>query len=105
VPVGRLLRAAGYAVAAYESAEQLLDQLPKKTESGCILLDVLMPGINGIVLRERLREVCSSLPIVLMTGSVERIESGTDTFLQKPVSKETLLDAIERALGSVRASE
>ena len=103
--VGRLLRAAGYVVAAYESAEQLLDQLPEKRESGCILLDVLMPGVNGAMLQERLKEVGSALPIVLMTGSVERIEGGTESFLQKPVSKEKLLDAIERALGSVRAAE
>jgi FixJ family two-component response regulator len=103
--VGRLLRAAGYVVAAYESAEQLLDQLPEKRESGCILLDVLMPGVNGVMLQERLKEAGSALPIVFMTGSVERIEGGTESFLRKPVSKERLLDAIERTLGSVGGAE
>jgi FixJ family two-component response regulator len=103
--VGRLLQAAGYVVAAYESAEQLLDQLPDKRESGCILLDVLMPGVNGVMLQERLKEAGSALPIVFMTGSVERIEGGTESFLRKPVSKERLLDAIERTLGSVGGAE
>ena len=101
--VGRLLRAAGYDVALYESAEQLLDQLPKQTERGCILLDILMPGINGLAVRERLKQVGSALPIVFMTGSVERIEGGTEDFLKKPVSKDELLDAIERALRSAPA--
>lgn len=97
--LGRLLRAAGYVVATYESVEQFLDQLPKKKEPGCILLDVLMPGVNGIMLQERMTEVGSVLPVIFMTGSVERIEGGTEGFLLKPVSREKLLDAIERALG------
>jgi len=98
--VGRLLRAAGYDVAVYESAERLLDQLPANQEPGCILLDILMPGVNGLAVRERLKEIGSALPIVFMTGSTERIVGGTEDFLEKPVSKEKLLDAIERALGS-----
>jgi len=103
--VGRLLLTIGYDVALYESAEQLLDQLPKQTERGCILLDILMPGINGLAVRERLKQVGSALPIVFMTGSVERIEGGTEDFLKKPVSKDELLDAIERALGSACPAE
>jgi FixJ family two-component response regulator len=103
--VGRLLRAAGYDVAVYESAEHLLDRLPEKSESGCILLDVLMPGAGGPAMRERLERIGSTLPILFMTGSVERIQGDPEAFLKKPVDKEELLDAIERALGSVRASE
>ena len=103
--VGRLLLTIGYDVALYESAEQLLDQLPEKTEQGCILLDMLMPGINGLAVRERLKQVGSALPIVFMTGSVERIEGGTEDFLKKPVSKDELLDAIERALWSACPAE
>lgn len=102
--IGRLLRAAGYVVATYESAEQFLDQLPEKREPGCILLDVLMPGVNGIMLQERLTVVGQVMPVIFMTGSVEHIEGGAEDFLQKPVSKEKLLDAVERALG-VRAAE
>lgn len=102
--VSRLLRAAGYTVAVYESAEQLLDRLPEKNQPGCIVLDIVMPGINGLTVRERLEAAGSALPIVFMTGSTEPVQGGTASFLQKPVSKEKLLDAIERALGSVRAT-
>jgi FixJ family two-component response regulator len=103
--ISRLLRTAGYDVAIYESAEQLLDRLPEKNESGCILLDVLMPGVNGLAMQERLERIGSALPVVFMSGSVEPIQGDVEGFLKKPVSKEELLDAIERALGSVRAAE
>lgn len=104
--VSRLLRAAGYDVAIYESAEQLLDRVSdQKSESGCILADVLMPGVSGPAMRERLERIGARLPILFMTGSVEPIQRNAEAFLKKPVAKEELLDAIERALGSVRASE
>jgi FixJ family two-component response regulator len=103
--IGRLLRLAGYDVATYESAEQLFHQLPENQESGCILLDMLMPDVNGLELQERLKKVGSTLPIVFMTGGGERRERGTRDFLKKPVSKEKLLDAIERTLWAVRTAE
>jgi len=96
--VSRLLRAAGYDVAIYESGEQLLDRLPEKGESGCILLDVLMPGVSGLAMQERLERIGSELPVVFMTGSVEPIQGRAEGFLKKPVSKDELLDAIERAI-------
>ena len=96
--VSRLLRAAGYDVAIYESAEQLLDHLPEKGESGCILLDLLMPGVSGLAMQERLERIGSALPVVFMTGSVEPIQGRAEGFLKKPVSKDELLDAIERAI-------
>ena len=51
---GRLLRACGYAVETYESAEQLLQRLPNGAVPGCILLDIKMPGVSGPELQERL---------------------------------------------------
>ena len=98
--ISRLLRAAGYDVAVYGSAEQLLDQLPEQRGTGCILLDVVMPGLDGLAAKKRLKTIGSSLPIVFMTGSTEPIESGETDFLRKPVSKEELLDAVERALSA-----
>jgi len=98
--ISRLLRAAGYDVAVYGSAEQLLDQLLGQRGTGCILLDVVMPGLDGLAARKRLKTIGSSLPIVFMTGSTEPIEDGATDFLRKPVSKEELLDAVERALSA-----
>ena len=103
VAVARLLRAAGYQVLLYESGQQLLANMPG-LEAGCILLDMRMPELDGLELQERLSEVGSSLPIVFLTGhgsvetSVQAIKAGAEDVLTKPVSKSTLIEAIERAL-------
>jgi len=101
--VSRLLRAAGYQVALYSSADQLLESLPAPVR-GCILLDVRMPGVTGPQLQDRLAGMGYTLPIVFLTGhgdlptSVRAIKAGAEDFLAKPVLKDTLLEAIERAL-------
>jgi FixJ family two-component response regulator len=108
--VARLLRASGYEVAVYESASQLLEQLPGDVGPSCILLDVRIPGLSGPELQDRLTELGSTLPIVFLTGhadiptSVRAIKAGAEDFLTKPVSKADLLDAIERALAHCRAA-
>jgi FixJ family two-component response regulator len=101
--VGRMLRAAGYQVALYESANQLLENLPGSGK-GCILLDVQMPGLTGPQLQESLGRIGFELPIIFLTGhgdipsSVRAIKAGAEDFLAKPTPKKTLLEAIERAL-------
>lgn len=101
--VGRLLRAAGYQVSVYESARQLLDNLPAAVR-GCILLDVQMPGLDGPQLQELLSKMGFELPIIFLTGhgdiplSVRAIKAGAEDFLSKPAPKKLLLEAIERAL-------
>ena len=103
VAIARLLRAAGFQVVLYESGHQLLAK-PPSSEAGCILLDIRMPGLDGIEVQERLNEVGCSLPIVFLTGhgsvetSVQVIKAGAEDVLTKPVSKSVLLEAIERAL-------
>ena len=107
---GRLLRACGYAVESYESAEQLLTRLPDDPGVGCILLDIQMPGVGGAELQNRLNAVGSTLPIIFLTGhanirtTVDVIKAGADDLLTKPVEKETLVETIERALARVRAT-
>ena len=102
--ISRLLRAVGYEVAVYESAQHLLDRLPIENRLGCILLDVQIPGLSGPELQERLTELGSALPVVFLTGhgdiptSVRAIKGGAEDFLTKPVPKDKLLDAIERSL-------
>ena len=98
--VGRLLRACGFIVKEYESAQEFLSVKP---EPGCILLDVRMPRINGLELQSRLVEAASTLPIVFLSGhaevpdSVRAMKAGAEDFLSKPVRKAQLLDAITRA--------
>jgi len=101
--VARLLQASGYEVALYESARQLLEK-PLELEPGCLLLDVRMPGLSGPELQARLANRENTLPIIFLTGhgdirmSVRAIKAGAEDFLSKPVSRKTLIEAIQRAL-------
>jgi len=102
--IERRLKRAGYEVATYPSAQHLLDRLPAESETGCILLDVRIPGLSGPELQDRLGELGSTLPIVFLTGhadvstTVRAMKAGADDFLTKPVSSEKLLHAIEKAI-------
>jgi FixJ family two-component response regulator len=101
--IGELLNACGYRVALHSSAMHLL-ATRFGSEPACILLDVQMPGMDGPQLQARLAELGHRVPIVFLTGhgdiptSVQAIKAGAEDFLTKPVRKENLLQAIERAL-------
>jgi RNA polymerase sigma factor (sigma-70 family) len=107
--IERRLKLAGYDVAIYASAQQLLDHLPNG-EPSCILLDVQIPGLSGPELQSRLVELGSTVPIIFLTGHVDTattvraIKAGAEDFLTKPVSSEQLIDAIERALARQEAA-
>jgi RNA polymerase sigma factor (sigma-70 family) len=102
--VGRLLRASGYEILAYESAQQLLERLAGDSVPGCILLDVQIPDLSGPELQDHLIKKGSTLPIIFLTGhgdiptSVKAIKAGAEDFLTKPVTREQLLASIERAI-------
>jgi RNA polymerase sigma factor (sigma-70 family) len=108
--IGRRLRAAGYEVATYESAQQFLERLPEQGGPSCILLDVRIPGLTGPELQDRLGELGSTLPIVFLTGyadiptTVHAIKAGAEDFLTKPVSEDQLLGAVGRALARHQAA-
>ena len=101
--VSRLLKLSGYETVHYDSADQLLQQLPG-CGPGCILLDLNMPKQNGLQLQARLAELAADLPVVFLTGrgdiasSVKALKAGAEDFLCKPVSKQDLLNALERAI-------
>jgi FixJ family two-component response regulator len=101
--ISRLLRVSGYEVAEYESATLFL-AASETARPGCILLDVQMPALGGLELQEEMANLSPGWPIIFMTAhgdiptSVRAIKAGADDFLSKPVSRETLLAAIERAL-------
>jgi RNA polymerase sigma factor (sigma-70 family) len=106
----RHLKHAGYEVAVYASAQALLDRLPSDDSvPGCILLDVRIPGIDGLALQKRLKELGSTLPIVFVSGHVDipvtvrALKDGAEDFLTKPVTSDDLLTAIERAFARRRA--
>jgi FixJ family two-component response regulator len=101
--IARLLQASGYEVALYESGDQFLKNQPN-ANPGCILLDVRMSGMSGLELQNRLSGPDAILPIIFLTGhgdipdSVKAIKAGAENFLTKPVAKNTLLEAVGRAL-------
>jgi RNA polymerase sigma factor (sigma-70 family) len=102
--IERRLKVAGYEVETYSSAQLLLDRVPAAERPGCILLDLQMPGLNGLEVQDRLVELGSILPIVFVTGhadtptTVRAIKAGAEDFLTKPASSEQLIAAIERSL-------
>ena len=101
--LARLMEASGYRVVTCSSGEELLAHLPG-SNPGCVLLDLQMPGLSGLELQDRLTEKAPLLPIVFLTGrgdikaSVRAMKAGAEDFLEKPASREALLEAVERAL-------
>jgi RNA polymerase sigma factor (sigma-70 family) len=108
--IERYLKKAGYDVATYRSAQQLLDRLPDEAKPGCILLDVRIPDLSGPELQCRLGKLGSTLPIVFLSGytdvrtTVQTIKAGAEDFLTKPVSSEQLLHAIGQAMAHHESS-
>jgi two-component system response regulator FixJ len=103
------LTAAGLAVRAYDSALVFLDSIGS-LQPGCIISDMRMPGMDGLQLRRRLRDLHVSLPMIIMTGhadirmAVEAMKAGVADFIEKPFDDEALLTAINEALAHSEAT-
>jgi len=99
----RQLTTAGYNVEAYATAAELLQRGPVQGP-GCLILDVRMPEISGLQLRDSLWPLGHSQPVVFMTGygdletGVRAMKTGAVDYLTKPFGEAALLEAIERAL-------
>jgi len=99
----RLLDAAGFEARGYASTGDFLLQ-PPLDRPGCVLLDVRMPGPSGLDLQAALRRQASALPVIFLTGyadvaaSVRAMKAGAVDFLTKPVERESLFEALQRAL-------
>lgn len=100
--LSRLLRAKGYEVQSHESAQQFLER-HDPAAPGCAVLDVAMPGLDGLALQQALTTGGSHRPVIFITGngdiptSVRAMKAGALDFLTKPVREKDLLDAIQRA--------
>ncbi|MFI5340139.1 MAG: response regulator transcription factor [Candidatus Methylomirabilales bacterium] len=101
--LARLIRSADLNVETFTSAREFLDHLPS-ARTGCIVLDVRMPGMTGPELFDQMAGKGISLPVVFLTGhgnvptSVRAMKKGAVDFLLKPVDDEVLLQAIRRAV-------
>jgi two-component system, LuxR family, response regulator FixJ len=98
-----LLATAGLAVRVYESALVFLSAV-ETMQPGCVVSDVRMPGIDGLQLLRRLKELKLNVPVIIMTGhadiplAVEAMKAGAIDFIEKPFDDEALLSAIRIAL-------
>ena len=103
--LGRLLRLAGYQVAAFEGGEPFLASLAY-TLPACVLLDINMPGLSGLQVQAQLLAKGMTLPVVFITGSddptVHRLAlgSGGRGVLHKPFGNDELLAAVQLALST-----
>ena len=95
-----MLRTSGYVVKTFVSGVELLSQADDLAP-GCILLDVRMPGMDGLQVQQALRERGVFLPVIVMTGhgdigvAVQAMKGGAVDFIEKPFEKSVLLGAIE----------
>jgi FixJ family two-component response regulator len=96
---GRLVRLLGYRVETFGSADEFLDS-GIAASTACLILDVRMPGMDGLALQRRLAEDGRTIPIVFITARASDDEerralaAGAVAFLRKPVDKESLVRAI-----------
>ena len=97
-----MLRLAGYRVQTHKDGVSFLEALPG-LESGCILLDVQMPKMNGIAVQKELNVRGCEMPVVVLTGhgdvsvAVQAMKAGAVNFVEKPYEKQVLLKALEEA--------
>jgi two-component system, LuxR family, response regulator FixJ len=98
-----LLKSAKVLAATYESADAFLARLPE-LQGGCVVTDIRMPGMSGIDLLKRLRELNNPIPVIVITGhgdvplAVEAMKHGASDFLEKPFDDDLLLGAVKTAL-------
>jgi two-component system response regulator FixJ len=108
--IERLLDVAGFKAVSYETPMEFLAAAPGLS-SGCVLLDIRMPGMDGLTLQARLAELDNHLPVVVMSGqgdvqiAVQAMKAGAVDFIEKPYDDEVLVKAIEQALSLSRQSD
>lgn len=97
-----MLRHAGFLVKTYPDGLSFLEQV-SSSQDGCILLDVRMPGMDGLAVQSALNQRGINMPVIILTGhgdvpvAVEAMKGGAIEFLEKPYEKQALVGAIENA--------
>ena len=105
--IERLLRAVGFKVESHGSALEFLARLPAEAD-GCVVMDLAMPGLDGLEAQERLVAASTRWPVVFLTGrgdirsSVRAMKAGAVDFLTKPVKAEELIASVGLGLARVR---
>ena len=98
-----LLRSVGFAVQVFASVEEFL-QSDHLQQTQCLILDVRMPGMNGLELQHRLASTRIEIPVIFITAHgnetarTQALKNGAVAYLCKPFSEEALLNAIRASL-------
>jgi FixJ family two-component response regulator len=101
--MGMLIETVDLPHQCFSSATEFLDRFDG-SQRGCLVLDIRMPGMNGLELQQRLKEIEAHLPIIFITGhgdvpmAVEAMREGAFDFMRKPILEQGLLDRIHEAL-------
>ncbi|MES9847187.1 MAG: sigma-54 dependent transcriptional regulator, partial [Candidatus Thiodiazotropha sp.] len=97
------LELAGFQVRVFEKAEDALKLIDNQT-GGIVVSDIRLPGLDGLALLQRLQQMDTTLPVILITGhgdismAVDAMQKGAYDFIEKPFSSERLVDTVRRAL-------
>jgi FixJ family two-component response regulator len=101
--LGSVMKAAGFSINTYASAEEYLEFADRRNTT-CLILDVRLPGMNGLELQRRLLDANSAVPIIFVTAHGDKslrdlvMKAGAAGFLNKPVRSEALLREVRAAL-------
>ena len=101
----RLIKVAGFKAKTFGSAREFIDSGHYQS-AGILVLDVRMPGMNGLELQKYLTDSASDMPIIFITAHEDiqarrkALEAGAIDFIKKPFEDQTLLDGIQRALSN-----
>ena len=107
---GFLLKTSGFLVVAYASGDAFLAHA-KSAVPGCVLLDIRMPGMDGLEVQQAMIDRGIALPVVMLTGhgdvtlAVRAMKAGAVDFLEKPFEKAALLGAVEKAFDRLRQGD
>jgi two-component system, LuxR family, response regulator FixJ len=97
----RLLNARGLAAEYFGSAQSFLDSVPPG-ESGYVIADIHMPGLDGFGLLRKMRDLRYDMPIIIVTGHADSdareqaLQGGAGGFLRKPFSEESLMELVDK---------
>lgn len=103
------LKTSGYAVRTWASGTAFLKEV-RHVETGCILLDVRMPEMDGLEVQQQLSERGVTMPVIVLTGhgdiavAVKAMKAGAVNFLEKPFETRALAEAIARAFERLASS-
>jgi two-component system response regulator FixJ len=104
--VSFMLRTSGYLVKTYASGVEFLG-VAREAVTGCILLDIRMPEMDGLEVQQALKERGVLMPVIIMTGhadvnlAVQAMKTGAVDFIEKPFEKAVLISAIEEGFARI----